>query len=248
MTKNNILTGSIILLILLLLSQGAYFKFGEYKERIARVEAEKRELSEKRMQLEQKVNELNTEQINLKKDVEIKRNEISDLRGQVRDLDAKLNDDRVAIVRIQGDDESIKIFKAEFPEFSAGMRIVEEVKRTAETGGIEVPINYIMLPVGFVDHFVELKKISVNYGLQNEKLKEMDDLHIKVAQLSSKILVLETEKAQAYQQGYIEAFEKYQNLSSEYVKLMKEKRVGIGGAIFQTLSGILAGIAVGSAL
>jgi cell division protein FtsB len=246
--KNTLLIGAVAVLLALFVGQNLLHQFGAYKDRIKAVEAEKAALVAGREELQRQVADLTRQQEQLQATIARKDTAIAGLRQEVKTLEAQLHDDRAEIVRIQTDDDSVVRFKREFPEFSRGLRMVERKVPGEKHPEILVPVNYIMLPVGFVDHFIELKKTAANLEAQKAKLVALDALHTEVSALKDQIIRLGQEKEASYSRGYEEAFAKYLQLSEDYVKLMKEKRISAGMSLFQAIGGFVGGVAIGAAL
>lgn len=248
MTKAVLITYAIIALLVLFVGQNVLHQFGKYKAQIEAAKTEKAELVQSREALLAQVASLTAEQDKLQAQIAEKDGQIGKLRQDVAALKSKLEDDRAEIVRIRSDDDSVVRFKKTFPEFAKGMSIVERQVPSERVPTITVPVNYVMLPVGFVDHFIDLKVSVDSLTEQTAKLSQLDALQQENRELLDKTLALEREKSAAYYKGYEEAFEKYLGLSDQYLKLLKEKRFSLGSSVFQAIGGFVGGIAIGAGL
>lgn len=246
MTRGTLVTYAIIGLLLMFAGQNLLHQLGAYKERIKAAETERKALVVDRDRLRQKVEELGAAQTRLQGEIQTKETALTTLRHEVTDLKSKLQDERSEIVRIQSDDDSMVRFAAEFPQFSEGMRLVERQVESKKVPGRKVPVNYIMLPVGFVDHFIDLKKTARGVEQQNFRLERMDALNVEVKEQQAQILRLEQEKTAAYHEGYEHAFAKYMELSERYIALMKEKRYSVGTSLYQSIGAFIGGAALGT--
>lgn len=166
------------------------------------------------------------------------------LRNQVAQLEENRAHEQLTVRSIRKKEDLQNKFIEAFPEMARSDWGVTEVMN--EENGIM--LEYMLIPLWFSETFIIDHQNSLSYQKQRDKLLAVDSLQQKVSALQDSLLTLEQQKAEAYKNGYTDAFAKYETLNEKYIQvLQKPPKIEWGLPQWGVVAaGIAAGVFIGT--
>jgi hypothetical protein len=140
------------------------------------------------------------------------------LRAKVDSLETKRKTVQLAVRELRTSSDLEKQFMDAFPEVKMSMKITSIPVEDAPG----LTVQYISVPLRFAETFLIDHQNSSYYKQQRDKLWQLDTLQQQTIALHRKITRLEEEKSAAYKQGYDSAYEKYTELNTKYIELLRK--------------------------
>ena len=218
------------------------------KEEILRVEIEMEELQQQKSDLETQVDGLAQKQDELNQSIQSKNEEITANKNAIAQLEQQRADKQLTVRRLNTEDELENSFAQAYPQVVDAKNFGIVQMSIDEELNLKLP--YYIIPAWFTETFVIEHDTMLTYKAEIETYKANEELYGSVLELKDQVLKLETEKTTAYQTGYEEAYEKYELLNQEYIKLLKQPpTIEIKPPSFWTaMGGTLLGVALGFGL
>lgn len=170
--------------------------------------------------------------------------EANRLRVEVQELEQERKKNQLTVRSISKKEELQNRLVKTFPEMAQSDWGVTEVYNEENDVGVE----YLLIPLWFSETFIIDHQRAESYLKQRDKLFALDELHQQVDVLQDSLLLLERQKAQAYQSGYDDAYAKYEDINGKYVNLLeKPPAVNLGFPKWGIIgASVGAGLLVGS--
>ncbi len=215
------------------------------KEEILRVQTEMKALQQQKSDLETQVDELDQKQAELNQTIRSKNSEITANKNAIAQLEQQRADKQLTVRRLNTEDELENSFAQAYPQVVDAKNFGIVQMSINEELNLKLP--YYVIPAWFTETFIIEHNTMLTYKVEIERYKANEELYGSVLELKDKVLELETQKTDAYQKGYEEAYEKYELLNQEYIELLKQPpTVEIKPPSFWTaLGGTLLGVALG---
>lgn len=140
------------------------------------------------------------------------------LRNQVKQIEEDRQRDQLTVRSIRKKDDLQQKFAETYPEVARSDWGVTEILN--EEQGVE--IEYILIPLWFAETFIIDNQNSLSFEKQVNLLNSVDSLQQEMVVLKDSLFVLEKQKAEAYKNGYTDAFSKYEALNEDYVQLLQK--------------------------
>ena len=193
------------------------------KEELARVQAEMKSLSEEKTQLESKVTQLNVLQDKLYKTIESKNKEIVKNQEAIKGLELERKNKKIEVRKLNTESGLEKEFAKTFPQVIKAKNFgITNIKINEDS---DITLPYYVIPAWFVETFIIEHNNLIKLKSEVDEYKKNEYLYGNVIALKDNVNKLESEKSQAYEKGYEEAFVKYQALNEEYIALLKKPPV-----------------------
>jgi hypothetical protein len=169
------------------------------------------------------------------------------LRREVRELESTRQVNQLSVRRIRKPADLTTRFLETFPEVAGSDWGVTDVIN--DRGDSAIAIQYLVLPLWFTETFLIDHQNAASYKAQTIRLNSMDSLQQQTIALKDTIIRLEKEKTMAFRVGYDSAYQKYESLNADYIKVLKNPRValrfpGAAALIGSAAAGALVGAAV----
>ena len=150
--------------------------------------------------------------------------EIDHLRSEKESLKNERRQAEAAVFRLFQPEEYIRKFNEAYPEFSRSGWGFKEIYNEQ----YRVEIEYFLIPTQFTSAFLQDHIDAVNYRQQVVKLEQIDSLQQLVIFYSDSLIALEHLNRLAYQQGYDDAFLKYEILNQKYIQHLEKPQLKLG--------------------
>lgn len=238
---------SIVILLFIFAAAGqyAYHLFNNKQEEIAAAEADKEKLIKVNAELEKTVKDLTQQQEQLQKEVDVKEAKVNELRDKVQKLEAWRQDNTLAVYHLRTSTDTLNEFKKAFPKLKGGTKVA--IQEVPVKNKPPAKIEYLLIPIRYVEHFLRLKIDEESYEKQNIKLKEMDALHVQIGKLKDEKFRLQQEKTAAYNKGYQKAFDMYLKLNEVHIALLKQPpKIDFMTSFMQAIVPLAGGVAIGA--
>ena len=211
---------------------------------IARVRQELADLVTEKTGIENRVGELEAEQIIDRAIIKEKETEIAANQAEIERLEVANEAAWLDVRTLDQGPELVQEFMNTWPVF-ARMRDVGVTQIPDEDGD---PFPYFVLPLGSLRTFIIEHNNLANVELRLQEYRNNEALYGDIIEASARITQLEEEKTAAYKEGYESAFGRYEALNERYISCREEPRfqapnwtVGLGCA-----AGVVGGIYLGS--
>jgi hypothetical protein len=215
------------------------------KEELRRVESEMVALTQQKDQLTALVNTLDEEQFKLEKEVEEKNKKISSNKLTIASLEKERLDNRWKVRSLRSENELEKSFALAFPQV-INAKNFGIVKMPIKEGS-PITLPYYVIPAWFSETFIIEHNHMLLYAEEIKQFKANEALYGNVIELKESVVQLQSEKAAAYQDGYDNAFTKYEQLNQDYIDLLKTPpSVEIKApSLWPAIGGALLGLTLG---
>lgn len=209
----------LIIFCVLLMSAISYItaRYIDHEE-IARAKNEMLRMKASRDSIQALVAMKDSMQTQLKEQVRTLQDQADVLRNQVDLLEEQRKEQQLSVRNLRKKQDLQNKFQETFPAIAHSDWGVTEVVNEDTGLGIE----YLMVPLWFSETFIIDHQNALSYKQQRDKLEQVDSLQQHTIALKDSILVLESEKRMAYQDGYYDAYAKYENLNSKYIDLLEK--------------------------
>lgn len=170
--------------------------------------------------------------------------ETEGLRHQVGRLEEDRRREQLTVRSIQKKEDLQEKFAETFPEVAQSDWGVREVFNEEQGIGIE----YVFIPLWFAETFILDNQNAISFEQQRDLLVSVDSLQQETVSLKDSLFVLEQQKAEAYKNGYTDAFGKYEALNEDYIRvLQKPPKIEWGLPQWgMVAAGVGAGVLLGS--
>ncbi len=214
-----VVLGMVLLVITTLVSLVIITQRNLDKEELRRAENEMVALTKQKDDLTALVNTLDKEQLRLEKEVEDKNNQISKNKLAI----ARLEKERLAntwkVRSLRNENELEKSFAIAFPQVIHAKNF--GIVKMPIKAGSPITLPYYVIPAWFTETFIIEHSELLALEKEIEQFKANESLYGNVIDLKESVIQLQSEKTMAYQDGYDEAFEKYEKLNQDYISLLK---------------------------
>jgi hypothetical protein len=153
-----------------------------------------------------------------------KRTEVEILRDQVIRLEEERKENQLSVRNLRKKQDLQNRFEKTFPEVAYSDWGVTEVYNEQQGVGIE----YFLIPLWFSETFIIDHNNSISYKNQKEKLVMVDSLHVLVDSLQDSVLTLEKLNRLAFEEGYRNAYTKYEELNEKYINELQKGKIEWG--------------------
>ena len=218
------------------------------QEEIDRVNHELVLLKNEKIDLEERVKELDSAQADLMTEIDQKNTEIAANKQKIAKLERDREENQLNVRQLNTEDALEASFAKAYPQVINAKHFGIVHKAIDDEGLLTMP--YFVIPAWFTETFVIEHNNLEAYLKEIEEYKANEELYGNVIDLKEQVLALQTEKTTAYQDGYEEAFEKYEALNKEYIALLKQPpSVEVKApSLWPMLGGALIGITLGVGL
>jgi hypothetical protein len=215
------------------------------KEELRRVETEMTALKKEKDDLTALVTTLDEEQARLEKVVVEKSNQISQNKLTIKKLEQERIDKTWQVRGLRTENELEKRFAVTFPQV-INAKNFGIVKMPIKEGS-PLTLPYYVIPAWFAETFIIEHNNMLLYEEEITQYKTNEVLYGNVIDLKESVVQLQSEKSVAYQEGYENAFDKYEQLNQDYIKLLKTPpKVEIKApSLWPALGGTLLGLSLG---
>jgi type II secretory pathway component PulM len=193
------------------------------KEELARVQSEMESLSSDKAQLENKVSELDNLKDKLYQTIDKKNKEIIQHQLTINNLEDERKNQQVEVRHLNTEEALENSFSKAFPQVIKAKNF--GITNIAINEDKTLTLPYYVIPAWFTETFIIEHNNMIKFKEEIEEYKKNEALYGNVIELKDNVLKLESEKSQAYEKGYDEAFLKYQALNQEYIALLKKPPV-----------------------
>ena len=193
------------------------------KEELARVESEMTRLLDEKKQLESKVTQLDELQDKLYLTIDKKNQEIIQHQLAIDDLEEERAYQQVEVRQLNTKVALEKSFAKAFPQVINAKNFGITSMAINEDKTLSMP--FYVIPAWFTETFIIEHNNMLKYKAQIAEYKHNETLYGSVIELKDSVQKLESEKSEAYEKGYEEAYDKYQALNKEYIALLKKPPV-----------------------
>jgi seryl-tRNA synthetase len=140
------------------------------------------------------------------------------LRREVQELEEERARNQLTVRNIRKKEDLQNRLAETFPEMAESDWGVTEVYNEE----FDVGIEYLLVPLWFSETFIIDHQNSESYKQQVSRFVEIDSLHQQVSVLKDSLFVLEREKAEAFENGYNEAYSRYEDINEKYINLLEQ--------------------------
>jgi predicted nucleotide-binding protein (sugar kinase/HSP70/actin superfamily) len=210
----------IVSIIAVLLAVGLSYFFGREvnREEIHRAQLEMQQLRASRDSIKTVVALKDSMQSVLSERVEDLDSETDRLRREVQELEEERARNQLTVRNIRKKEDLQNRLAETFPEMAESDWGVTEVYNEE----FDVGIEYLLVPLWFSETFIIDHQNSESYKQQVSRFVEIDSLHQQVSVLKDSLFVLEREKAEAFENGYNEAYSRYEDINEKYINLLEQ--------------------------
>jgi hypothetical protein len=190
---------------------------------IARAETEARMLAEQRdsiLTIVARNDSLQRELSTIRVSMEAEANQ---LRDRIVSLEAARVQDQLTVRSLRRTEDLQARLQTTFPEMAASRWGITEVFDEEGLG-----IEYLAVPLWFAETFLIDHQNSQAYAMQVDTLRALSGVQDEIIALQDSVFTLERQSRNAYQTGYDNAFQLYQNLNREHVALLRQPRFNLG--------------------
>jgi hypothetical protein len=144
--------------------------------------------------------------------------ETDGLRYQVGRLEEDRRREQLSVRSIRKKEDLQAKFAETYPEVARSDWGVREVFNEEAGVGIE----YVFIPLWFAETFILDNQNAISFEQQRDLLVSVDSLQQETIFLKDSLFVLEQQKAEAYKNGYTDAFGKYEALNEDYIHVLQQ--------------------------
>jgi len=233
---------SVFAIVLMLALTYLTARFIDHEE-ILQAKAEAEQLRASRDSLLTEVTKRDSLQRELQTEVSDLRSAADTLRAHVFELEQERAENQLTVRNLRRKEDLQQRFRETFPEVASSDWGVTEVFN--ENANLD--IEYLLTPLWFAETFIIDHQNAKSFEAQRDTLMVLDSLQTQVIALQDTIFRLEEKNKLAYQDGYNEAFTKYEVLNGKYIELLqKPPQVSMGlpswGTILlSTAGGVILG-------
>lgn len=210
---------SVIGVLFLVVSIGAYQYFNLWNDAKAKIEAaetKQTEVEQANVKLEKDVADLTKLQTKLDTQMKSKQSEITQHEATIKKLQDDLEIAKKATI-VEIDEQAIanefkKIYGVE------DVALIRLIKVPMSNGW---PVKSLVIPIDYIKRTITAKKSEITCKAQFGLQRKITTLHEKINSLQMEKFELEKEKTQAYANGYKEAFNMYIETNKLYLELLK---------------------------
>lgn len=192
-------------------------RYVDQKE-ILRAQTEMQQLKQERTDLLQKVANLTQQQQSLNAEIEAQNSLIKENQEKIAQLEKERASNQLAVRKLRTEDQLENAFLQTYPQV-ANAANVGITQITDEKTHIKLP--YLVVPAWFSETFVIEHQSNESRGKQIAEYQQNENLYGSVIDLKNKVLNLEEEKTNAYQNGYDKAYASYEDINQKYIDLLK---------------------------
>jgi hypothetical protein len=240
-----IVAGSILIVVMTLISLVIITQRNLDKEELIRVESELVVLNKQKSDLADLVKSLDKKQLIMEESIEEKNNQISRNISKIDSLEKERLDKSWKIRELRNEDDLEKSFSVAFPQVTDANNF--GIVQIPIEEGSSIVLPYYVIPAWFAETFIIEHNNMLAYEKEIERFNDNEALYGNVIELKESVIQLQSEKSLAYQDGYEKAFVKYEQLNQDYIKLLKTPpKVEIKApSLWPTLGGTLLGLSLG---
>jgi chromosome segregation ATPase len=215
-------------------------------EEILRAKTETAHLRASRDSLRVEVANRDAQEHILQTQVSRLQSEANELRDLVDELEHERAEKQLTVRRLRRKTDLMNRLRETFPEMAASDWGVTEVYNEDE----DVSLDYLLIPLWFSETFIIDHQNSESYRAQRDTLCAIDSLTTQASVLKDSIFYLERENRLAFQNGYENAFAKYEACNEKYINLLQKPpkiTLGLpklGWVAASAAGGIVAGILI----
>jgi len=232
------------LVILVIVFAVAFAYFGglwQNRDKIHHAEMDLLKMRSMRDSLQAVVNFRDSLQSSLQKEIRLYRTDAEILRTQIQMLEARRRDNQLTVRRLNKKEDLQARLRETFPEMAESDWGVTEVHNEA----YHVDLEYLLIPLWFSETFILDHENAENWRAQRDSLQLLDSLNICIITLQDSVHTLERQNRLAYETGYNFAYQKYDSLNTEYIRLLKKGRIHWGWQTLGIVGGGVAGTVIG---
>ena len=113
--------------------------------------------------------------------------------------------------------------------------------------GSKVLLPYYVIPAWFAETFIIEHNNMLAYQAEIKEFKRNEELYGDVITLKGQVISLQIEKATAYQNGYDQAYIKYEEINEKYIYLLKTPpKIEVKApALWPSIGAALVGLSLG---
>jgi hypothetical protein len=188
------------------------------KEEINRAKTEMDRMRVSRDSIQTVVSFKDSLQILMQIQVSQLKSETDILRNQVNLIEEDRKRDQLTVRSIRKKENLQEKFAETYPEVARSDWGVTDIMN--EEQGVE--IEYILIPLWFAETFIIDNQNALSFQQQRDLLLSVDSLQLEMGTLKDSLFVLEQQKAEAYKNGYVDAFSKYEALNADYIQVLQK--------------------------
>lgn len=217
------------------------------QEEILRVEMEMEELEERRNQLLADVATMTEEQAQLKSTIADQTRQIEQHKARIAELEQERLANRLRVRGLRTEDDLEKSFAETFPDVIHADNFGITEFATSQPG---ITLPYFVIPAWYAGTFIENAEEVAKYEQIVEEFKTEEALYGSIVDLHEEVLSLEEQKSAAWQEGYNDAYAKYEALNKDYLSLLREPPTVEfkPPSLWASVGGLVLGIAVGAGI
>lgn len=188
------------------------------KKEILRAQNEMQALKQQHVAIQEKVAALTQQKQSLNAEIDSKNLLIKENQEKIAKLERERSAEQLQVRKLRTEDQLENTFLQTYPQVSHAANVGISHITDTKTG---ISLPYLVVPAWFSETFISEHKAKETLTKELTHYQQNETLYGSVIDLKNKVLVLEEEKSTAYQNGYENAYARYEDINQKYVDLLK---------------------------